>query len=97
MVTITALLLFRMAEMDVPVNKIRLGGGGARSLLWRQIQADIYGHEVEILEAEEGATYGAAIFVGVGAGIWNSVDEAYPKKPDIVSAVAGNCRQNPQS
>ena len=64
------------AEMSVPVNRIRLGGGGARSSLWRQIQADIYGHEVEIVEAEEGAAYGAAILAGVGAGRWNTVDAA---------------------
>lgn len=64
------------SEMKVPVNSIRLGGGGARSALWRQIQADVYAHEVEILEAEEGAAYGAAILAGVGAGIWSSVDEA---------------------
>ncbi len=63
-------------EMKVAVNRIRLGGGGARSPLWRQIQADVYGHEVEIVEAEEGAAYGAAILAGVGAGIWKSVDEA---------------------
>src|SRR5204863_7853546 len=37
-------------EMKVAVAKIRLGGGGARSPLWRQIQADVYGHEVEIVE-----------------------------------------------
>jgi xylulokinase len=64
------------AEMKVPVNRIRLGGGGARSSLWRQIQADIYGHDVEILAAEEGAAYGAALLAGVGAGTWSSVDEA---------------------
>ena len=63
-------------EMGVPVNSIRLGGGGARSRLWRQIQADVYGKEVEIVEAEEGAAYGAAILAGVGAGMWNTVDEA---------------------
>jgi xylulokinase len=63
-------------EMGVPVNSIRLGGGGARSRLWRQIQADVYGNEVEIVEAEEGAAYGAAILAGVGARIWKTVDEA---------------------
>lgn len=63
-------------EIQVPVEKIRLGGGGARSPLWRQIQADVYGHEIEIVEAEEGAAYGAAILAGVGAKCWNSVDEA---------------------
>ncbi len=64
------------AEMGVPVKNIRLGGGGARSSLWRQIQADVYGQEVEIVEAEEGAAYGAAILAGVGAKMWSSVDEA---------------------
>jgi len=64
------------SEMKVTVNKIRLGGGGARSALWRQIQADVYGHEVEIVEAEEGAAYGAAILAGIGAKAWKSVDEA---------------------
>jgi len=63
-------------EMNVPVKNILLGGGGARSPLWRQIQADVYGHEVEIVEAEEGAAYGAAILAGVGAKIWPSVDAA---------------------
>jgi xylulokinase len=63
-------------EMGVPVNRIRLGGGGARSSLWRQIQADVYGHEVELVAAEEGAAYGAAILAGVGAKLWRSVDAA---------------------
>jgi xylulokinase len=63
-------------EMKVPVRSIRLGGGGARSPLWRQVQADVYGHEVEIVEAEEGAAYGAAILAGVGATLWPSVDAA---------------------
>ena len=64
------------AEMKVPVTIIRLGGGGARSPLWRQIQADVYGHVVEVLEAEEGAAYGAALLAGVGARVWSTVDEA---------------------
>jgi len=64
------------AEIGVPVERIRLGGGGARSQLWRQIQADVYAHEVEIVTAEEGAAYGAAILAGVGAKNWASVDQA---------------------
>src|SRR5262249_26110940 len=63
-------------EMRVPVKQIRLGGGGARSPLWRQIQADVYAHDVEIVEAEEGAAYGAAILAGVGAKTWPTVDDA---------------------
>ena len=63
-------------EMKVPVKAIRLGGGGARSALWRQIQADVYGHEVEIVSAEEGAAYGAAILAGTGVKEWSSVEQA---------------------
>jgi xylulokinase len=63
-------------ELGLPIERIRLGGGGARSPLWRHIQADVYGHEVEIVEAEEGAAYGAAILAGVGAKVWPTVDAA---------------------
>ena len=58
------------------LQRVRLGGGGARSALWRQIQADVYGHAVETVDADEGAAYGAAILAGVGAGVWPTVDEA---------------------
>ncbi len=64
------------AELGVPVREIRVGGGGARSPFWRQVQADVYGQSVERVEAEEGAAYGAAILAGVAAGVWPSVEEA---------------------
>ena len=65
-----------LKELNVPCETIRLGGGGARSELWRQIQADVYGHEVETVAAEEGAAYGVAVLAGVAAGRWTSVDAA---------------------
>ena len=74
-------------EMNVPVRNIRLGGGGARSALWRQIQADVYGHDVEIVHAEEGAAYGAAILAGVGAKVWPTVDEACERSVRVSSSV----------
>jgi xylulokinase len=64
------------AELKIPVESIRLGGGGARGGLWRQIQADVYGMPVGVLEAEEGAAYGAALLAGVGVGNWTSVENA---------------------
>jgi xylulokinase len=78
------------AEMKVPVESIRLGGGGARGSLWRQIQADIYGREVEILAAEEGAAYGAALLAGVGVGAWSSVDEACTRAVRVAARVEPN-------
>lgn len=82
------------SELSIPVHSIRLGGGGARSALWRQIQADVYGHTVEMVATEQGAAYGAAILAGVGAGVWPSVDRACEKviqisgeiQPDASSA-----------
>ena len=76
------------SRMDLPVTSIRLGGGGARSPLWRQIQADVYGHEVEVLEAEEGAAYGAAVLAGVGARVWSSVDAACSKVVKVAQRVS---------
>ncbi len=64
------------AELGVPVNKIRVTGGGARSNLWKQIQADVYGHPVETIAADEGGAYGAALLAGVGVNVWPSVDVA---------------------
>lgn len=82
------------------ISTIRLGGGGARSELWRQIQADVYGHSVELIEVDEGAAFGAAILAGVGAGAWSSVEEACEKtirvakriepNPDSVKTLKGN-------
>jgi len=74
-------------EMSVPVETIRLGGGGARSRLWRQIQADVYGRAVEVLAAEEGAAYGAALLAGVGVGVWPSVDEACAQSVRVAARV----------
>ena len=67
--------------MKVPVQTIRLGGGGARSPLWRQIQADVYNHE-------EGAAYGAAILAAVGAKMWPSVDAACEAIVRVATRVA---------
>jgi xylulokinase len=75
------------AEMKAPVRSIRLGGGGARSTLWRQIQADVYGQEVEIIEAEEGAGFGAAILAGMGVRMWPSVDAACNSVVRVVQGV----------
>jgi xylulokinase len=76
-----------LREMEVPVQAIRLGGGGARSPLWRQVQADVYGQAVQTVAAEEGAAYGAGILAGVGAGVWPDVDTACERVVRVTSEV----------
>jgi xylulokinase len=75
------------AELGIPVSGIRLGGGGARGLLWRKIQAGIYGHAVEVLTAEEGGAFGAALLAGVGAGHWASLDEACAQAIEVAQTI----------
>ena len=64
------------SELGIPVKGVRLGGGGARGPLWREIQANIYGYACERLTAEEGGAFGAALMAGVGAGHWPDLEAA---------------------
>jgi xylulokinase len=65
-----------MQTMGVKVKTVRLSGGGARSPFWRQLQADIYGKTVVVINAQEGPAYGVALLAGVGTGVWQSAPEA---------------------
>jgi len=65
-----------LKEMEVPITQVRASGGGGRSALWRQIQADVFGTEIVTINATEGPSYGAALLAGVGAGLFGSVEEA---------------------
>ncbi|MDA0657930.1 MAG: xylulokinase [Planctomycetota bacterium] len=65
-----------MQELDVPIRQIRAGGGGARSPLWRQIQANVFGQKVVTLNAEQGPAYGVALLAAVGAGNYKNIQEA---------------------
>lgn len=66
-----------MQPMGIPGRVIKASGGGARSPLWRQMQADVFGCDVVTTEgAAEGAAHGAALVAGIGAGIWPDADAA---------------------
>ncbi len=78
------------ADLKLPTESIRLGGGGARGGLWRQIQADVYGMPVDIVEAEQGPAYGAALLAGVGVGVWSSVDKACDTAVRVATRVQPN-------
>jgi xylulokinase len=62
--------------MGVPVESVRLSGGGAKSVFWRQLMADILGKPVATLASQEGSAYGAAILALVGTGAYGNVEEA---------------------
>ena len=62
-------------EMGVPVESVRVSGGGARSAFWRQMLADIFAKPVVTLESQEVSAYGAALLSLVGTGVYATVPE----------------------
>jgi xylulokinase len=65
-----------LAALGVNVRSVRASGGGARSRLWRQILADVFGKPVVTMASEEGSALGAAILGMVATGEYSSVEEA---------------------
>lgn len=65
-----------MKASGVPIDEVRASGGGARSPVWRQIQADVFGLPISLINVDEGPAFGVALLAGVGTGVWSSVEEA---------------------
>ena len=65
-----------MRDLGLPVGRIVATGGGARSPLWRGMQADVMGAPVWRTSAEEGPAYGAALLASVAAGAHGTVEDA---------------------
>ncbi|MEI6860823.1 MAG: xylulokinase [Verrucomicrobiota bacterium] len=53
--------LRRLAALGVKAREIRVTGGGAKSPVWRQIMADIFGVPVVAMVEDEGAALGGAL------------------------------------
>jgi xylulokinase len=65
--------------MGVKITQVRASGGGARSDLWRHIQADVFNTELVTITIDEGPAFGVALLAAVGAGIFKTVEEACEK------------------
>ncbi len=63
-------------KLGVPIEKVIVAGGGARSPLWRQILADNFESSIVTVNASEGGAFGAAILAMVGAGWYPGVEAA---------------------
>ena len=66
-----------MRGIGIEGRVVKASGGGARSALWRQMQADLLDCEVQTTSgAAEGGAFGAALLAGVGVGRWRGAAEA---------------------
>ncbi|HEY1602225.1 MAG TPA: xylulokinase [Pirellulales bacterium] len=75
-------------QLNIPVREIRASGGGSKSALWRQIQADVFGQKVSTINAEEGPAYGVALLAAVGAGAFKNIREACAATIRVVETTA---------
>ena len=65
-----------LEELGITLSDFLLCGGGVRSILWRQIIADIYGKPVTTVQNDDGAAVGAAVLAAAGAGMYSDVAQA---------------------
>jgi len=72
-----------LQELGIRVGEIRTLGGGARSTLWKQIEADITQRPVLTMRNEEAACLGAAILAGKAIGMYKSIEEACEKMVSV--------------
>ena len=75
-----------MVALGTNPTQIRATGGGARSPLWRQLLADVFGRPIVRTLAVEGPASGAALLAGVTAGVFANVEEAcagITLRPDV--------------
>jgi xylulokinase len=63
-------------EQGVTFEEVRVTGGCARSPLWLQIRADVFGRPVKTLQYEDASVLGAAILAACGLGVYASPQEA---------------------
>lgn len=63
-------------DMGVEINQVRASGGGGKSKIWRQMQADVFGSSIATINSSEGPALGVALLAGVGTGVYDSVAQA---------------------
>ncbi|WP_298981229.1 FGGY-family carbohydrate kinase [Caldilinea sp.] len=64
-----------LAERGLRATRARVTNGGARSMLWKQITADVLGLPLEQIARHPGSSLGAAFVAGMGVGAFRRWEE----------------------
>jgi len=86
----------KLEETGIPMEELRVIGGGAKSKKWLQLRADVLGKRVCTLEVSEAASLGAAILAGVGIGSFDSPQEGARKWVKIDRVFEPDIKQRSQ-
>jgi xylulokinase len=65
-----------VSNMNIRVKRVMVSGGGAKSIIWKRIVADILEKDLITLNTTEGPAFGAAILGFVGAKVYRDVPTA---------------------
>ena len=76
-----------LEEQGVPVDRIILVGGGAKSRLWTQIRSDVCNKPVVVPKVEEATALGTALLVAASVGLYPSVDDAIASTLDLTTVI----------
>lgn len=74
-------------SLNIPIERTKICGGGAKSPLWKKIIANVMNLKVDVIESEEGPGYGGAILAAVGCGEFASVQEAAEKLVKVIDTI----------
>ncbi len=64
-----------LAELGLTASRARVTNGGSRSLVWKQITADVLGLPLEQIAHHPGSSLGAAFIAGMGTGRFQAWEE----------------------
>ena len=81
-----------LREYNLDVTEVRASGGGAKSPIWLQMQADIYNANVVTTNIDEAPAAGAAILAGVGCGHYDNVIQASDEIIKVVKTIEPNAQ-----
>ncbi len=62
-------------SLGVDLNRVRIIGGGAKGILWRQIVSDILNLDLEKVEVDD-SSFGSAMLAAVGMGWFDDYEQA---------------------
>lgn len=60
-------------------DNVIVAGGGAQNAFWIQNKADMLGLPIQVSDVEEATPLGAAMLAGIGAGLYDDLDDAYAR------------------
>jgi xylulokinase len=76
-------------NLGLDIEEARIIGGGAQSLLWRRIVADVLGLEVSKAAVDD-SSFGAALLAGVSTSVFSDFEEAVNRSVRIEETVKPN-------